>query len=295
MPSGSHSTSGGSHSSGGSSSSRSSFGGGGGSSHSSHHHFHHGRLYINGRPAGPKASIAFLVMFLILFSGMWAFGGFMIGAQRQQALNKVKADYEYYQNMIDFAKQNNSPTTQYIITGTVTGKFLSEYNNKWYLSYSFQSAGGQKYHGETYAIYSQSDVSNIIPNVTTIQLAADSYIITETTDTINMDYENTTLNDDGYYVSIKNSMLSPQILCFVVAGGSAILFISMIVKEVKNLKNKNSFAETLTNNNQSLNSETSNKTETTMQSSSQANYCVYCCSEVPEGKSKCPNCGARIK
>ena len=312
MPSGSHRTSGGSHSSGGSrassgfsssrssssrsssgfSSSRSSSSRVGGSSTRSYHsgrHYHRGGgVYINGRQMGPIGTIIFYFVFLILFSGMWAVGGFVIGNQRQEELNKIKEDYAYYQNMITVAKQNNTPDEQYIITGTVTGKFLSDYANKWYLTYSFSGQGGATYNGETYAIYSRSDVANIIPNVTTIQLAADSPVITANTDTVNMDYENTTLNDDGYYLEAKKSLLFPQILCFVVAGGSAILFISLIVKSIKNLKSGESSNEKLTSNADKLGNE--NNTE---QAAKQQKYCDYCCSEIPQGKSKCPNCGAR--
>jgi len=280
MPSGSHRTSGGSHSSGGSSSSGSSFGGGG------HHHggYHHGRVrggfYVNGRRMGPVGTIIFLSFFTLFFSGMWLFGAIFITAQRNKELEKVEMDYIYYQDMISFAEEHEDEG--YIIEGTVTGKFLSEYEDKWYLTYSFEGSYSGVYMGETYAIYTYEEAKNFIPNVTKILLAADSNIITATTDTVNIDYKNTTLEDDGYYIHMKSSMLVPQIICFAVAGGSAILFVSLIIAEVKKLKNGTT-----------VNPDNSPVFTPNISEDQRPTFCQYCGAKIQSRNSRCPNCGAK--
>ena len=297
MPSGSHRSSGGSHSSGGSSrssssssrssSSYSSYSRRYSNSHTGWHHEHyHGGVVINGIHAGPIGTIIFYVLFLIFFSGAWTAGGFIMGSVRKANIEKAKQDYTYYQNMIEFAEYQRDVNNDdsYIITGIVTGKFLSEYENKWYLEYSFTSNNGYStYFGETRVIYDFNDIKNIIPNVTTIELAADSPIITSTTDTVNIDYKYTTLEDDGYYIEAKKEMIVPLVVCFVVGFGSAALFIFLIIKEVKKLKARTP-------------QESSNGTAVPeLNTEYKKSYCVYCGSEIAENKRKCSNCGAKIE
>ena len=283
MPSGSHRTSGGSHSSGGSfSSSRSSSSGGSGSFG---RNYHRGpRVYVNGIPMGPVGSLVMYFVFLFIFMPAFTFAGIMMLNINKKELAEVEQDYIYYQDMIDFAKENNSPTTKYIITGTITGKFASEYEGKWYLEYSFKSSyGSTAFYGETHAIYDYEDVKNIVPNVTTIQLAADSYIITSSTDTVNMDYEYTTLEDDGYYLSLKNGSNKLFAILFICVGlGCGALFIYLIVKGFKNIKKPNTEETEIPS---------YNKIEPEIKE--KPSYCNYCGAVVPVGRSRCPSCGAK--
>ena len=291
MPSGSHRSSGGSHRSGGSSSSRSSFGGSSSRTSMSSRsrmggHRRRGgtHLHINGHSMGPVGSIIFYTIFMLVFCGAWMFAGVFIGIQRTDTLHKIETDYIYYQNMIDYAlDQQELGNDGFIIEGTVTGKFLSEYADKWYLTYSFKGTYGGVFAGETYAIYDLEDVKSIIPNKTKISLAADSDIITSTTDTVNIDYKNTTLEDDGYYLENKKSSLFPQILCISISIGCTALFIALIVKEVKFIKNGK---------NQN-NSTDESSTEKQPKVEQKASYCNYCGTTIPAGKNKCPNCGAK--
>lgn len=288
MPSGSHSTSGGSHSSGGSSfGGGSSFSGGhrGGGWHHGRGPYRRGRVYVNGRELGPLGSIIFFAVFLVIFCGIWLAVGAVMLVTRQKNLEKCEADYKYYQNMILVAEQaKKNGDSGFFVTGIVTGKFKSEYKNKWYLSYDFPANRVVSYPGETYAIYDFEDVKNIIPNETTILLVADSRKLTSTTDTIEYSYKNTTLEDDGYYLETKTSNIPVVILCFVVGIGCGILFISQIIKNAKELKelapskNKDD-APSLT-----LESSTPNK-----------KYCAYCGNENNATSKRCSSCGARLE
>lgn len=293
MPSGSHRTSGGSHRSGGtrSSSSRSSVSSSRRTSTSHHRVSHHrgwrrGGVHINGHELGPVGSIIFFVCFLIFFSGAWLFAGIMLNNQRTAELKVVENDYIYYQDMITFAEQKQREgDSRFIIEGTITGKFESEYNNKWYLTYEFEyllfpntsSTLTDTVSGETYAVYNYEDIRSITPG-STILLATYDAVLSENTDTVNIDYKNTKLEDDGYYLHIKNGDMFPQILCFAVAGGSALLFIFLIFKQVKNLKGGSG--------------NEIDEPQTEKSTPSLTKECPYCGATMASSKSKCPNCSA---
>ena len=109
-------------------------------------------------------------------------------------------------------------------------------------------------------------------------LATYDEVLTSETDTVNIDYKNYKLEDDGYYLEVKNSNMFPQILCFAVGIGSAALFIFLIVKEIKGGKDSKIAATA----------------EVENQPQSLTNNCPYCGTTTSSNKHTCPNCGADI-
>lgn len=216
MPSGSHS---GSHGGGGGSH----FGGGSSSGGSGGGRRRYGRSYGGHRTIifFGRGGVASVFSALAIFALVVAIVCTMVASGNKSSLKHIETDYLYYQDMIDdaYAKQAKGDSS-YLVDGIIKSKFQSDTCDKWYVTYYFLDKDGEKVDGYTYSIYTWDQVRGLDAGEI-IKLAVDSNPITQDTDSINVDYKNTTLEDDGEYVEIlkiRNIMKTVAISLYIVAG-----------------------------------------------------------------------------
>jgi hypothetical protein len=224
MPSGSHSGGhgggGGSHFSGRGSSSR---GGGGGRRYGRGG----GRFFFG---YGQATSIFFI---LFVFALMAAIAFSSIAGLSKEKVGIIEADYMYYQDIIEDANESaESGDTSYIVEGTVVSKKQNTDTEKWYVTYYFLDGDGHKVYGYTYSVYTWDVVKDMDPG-DTILLAVDSNPITQDTDSINLDYADMTLEDDGEYVVYLNNYKTYNTLSIVLYVASAMLIVVGIIARKK--------------------------------------------------------------
>jgi hypothetical protein len=226
MPSGSHSGSrgggGGSHFGGGSSSGSS----GGGRWHGRPHGRHVSIVFFGRRVSSAFVALAVFALFLAIVCTLGVSGD-------KSYLQQIESDYMYYQDMIDDAYDKQIlGDSSYLVDGVIISKFQSDTCDKWYVTYYFLDKDGEKVDGYTYSIYTWNQVKDMDPG-DIIKLAVDSNPITQDTDSINVDYKYTTLEDDGEYAQLlkkRKIMKTAAISLYIVAGA---LFISSIIKGSK--------------------------------------------------------------
>lgn len=278
MPSGSHGGGGGSHGGGGFGGSH--FGGGSGGSHfgGSYYHgpkrpgrapimFHYfywgGTRYVIENDERAKIRSKIFSVFVMLFIMLCCL--FVIFASISN-VNKIKKDYLYYQEMITYAEEH----PEYFITGKVQSKFYNEDAGKWYLTYYFYTDESVRVDGYTFSIYSDAEVSQFHSG-DDIQLAVDSIPLTTETDSINYDYKNKSLSDDGEYTKAVSGITIPIIVEFALVGILVFLIIS-VVRDYKKLAKKVD-----ENGNADL---------------KYKYICTYCGGKLKEDDKSCPHCGS---
>lgn len=273
MPSGSHGGGhGGSHGGG--------FGGGGG-------HFGHGRstggITFRPRPIRiwffghhyyvpvektstiRKLFIAFVLFLIFGFLAMFS----MFNAQKQ--MNLIEDDHDYYCNLVRYAILH--PDFQK--TGKITGRFENRTCRKWYLTYSLQTDNGQTLEGYTYSLYSNDEIFEFEIG-SEIQLAVDTKVVTLSTDSINMDYLDIPIENDGEYVLANGLKKISMIFMIIMFCLSATCLGFGIFKMKKGMK---------------LNELEKEKASSTFVEEN-VKRCPYCGSKRNPEDSKCQNCGA---
>lgn len=272
MPSGSHGGGGGSHGGG--------FGGGShfGSGHRSSGSSSRGptpiRFWFFGHhyyvPAGKTSAIRglFTAFFVLILFGFMSILG-LIAAKDQ--VEKIEDDNTYYISMISYATAH----PDYQMTGKITGKFRNDDCGKWYLTYSLETNDGQTLEGYTYSVYSINEIEQFVVG-DDILLAVDSIPVTMRTDSINMDYINIPLDNDGEYIGAKNSKRTAMIMVIACFGASVVVAILTFIKAKKSMK---------------LNELEKEKASSLPQDEG-VKRCKYCGSKQNPEDTKCPNCGA---
>ena len=285
MPSGSHS---GGHGGGGSH-----FGGGGssGGSHGGGSFGGRNRGYRNGRTVyyfGRGYNRCYMYGgAYTAFSLLRAIGIFMLvigvvilftlsGYNSQ--LKNIKADYLYYQDMISDAEEHlANGDDSYFVDGVVISKFKNSGCDKWYITYYFLDKDGKRVEGYTYSIYTWEQVKDM-DNGDIIKLAVDSKPITQDTDSVNVDYKDTSLMDDGEYAKIvrhKKNTRNASIILISIAVGLIAISIIVRVKASKKVLNDDQDSD---------------------QSSGNGYRRCACCDRYLEpGETICKDCGARVK
>lgn len=181
-------------------------------------------------------------------------------------VNKIKKDYLYYQDMIAYAEEH----PDYMITGKIQTKYYNEDAGKWYLTYYFYTAEDVRVDGYTYSIYNDSQIKSFHSG-DNIQLAVDSIPLTTETDSINYDYKNTTLWDDGEYTNAVSGIAISVVVEITLLGVMVFLIIS-VVKDYKKLAKKVD---------ENGNAEIKYKY-----------ICTYCGGKLTEDDKSCPHCGS---
>lgn len=283
MPSGSHMTSGGSHFHGGGASHS------GSSSHSSSStHVQSGPMFIwLGRrrvqvPARYSFLMAFIPFLFIVALCLLLVGGFSLQSNLSQ-LRKIEADRSYYLSMIEYAEEN----PEYVVTGTIYDVYYNEDCDRWFFMYEipYTNSDGSLF-GETFCVYSQYEIARFHIS-DAIQIAVNSPTITETTDSIPMDYKNIPLEKDGEFLQTMTSRnVSIGLIC---GGGAAFLLIvalaSLLVVKVK-AEERNKSTSPIVSGQENKKPSQSGK----RQPHKTANF------DDPFAKDyfKCPNCGADV-
>ena len=272
MPSGSHGGSRGGHSFGGARSGRSS-----GfkltSINRNHTYYQRDRYHLFGRSHYVRSSryyrtsklgslISFLVFALIVCGAL-----FFI---QQSQVNQIKNDQLYYFNMIETADSN-----QYLVA-EVTNQFLGE-GGKYYITYKLEVNGNDLWYedGYTYSIYTAEEASRIFRSGE-ILIVVDRLPLTSRTDSINADYMDFELSDDGSYVEasrLRNIAFTIGVIIIFALVGSLAYY-------VKNMSLQQTYEDP--------HDYFTHKDA----KSHEAEYCLYCGSFMSKKDIKCPHCGS---
>lgn len=284
MPSGSHSGSSGSHSSGGSS-----FGGGsnnGGFSFGGSNRpprpirtpfRRHGTvLFIQSNKLTSVISLVFVSLFIALFGFLIAFAA---TSSVKKDIAKIEIDYTYYQDMIEYAEAH----TGYVRNGKIIDKFKLEDSEYWYLTYSLDTDDGKTLEGYTFSVYKWDQVKNYHVG-DDILIAVNSNPVTLATDSINVEYKNTTLNDDGEYVKAQKDLKTFPIIGGAMIGVAVVILVVGIVVFKKNLELEKAKIEEDKRHNEV--EEKSKRTKTS---------CPYCGAKNDISANKCSSCGGSLK
>lgn len=278
MPSGSRGGGGGSH-----------FGGGGGGSRGGSHFsggssarnyrprgIRHGRsvVFLGGKNSGKYMyswadSLCSILIVILFFVGSSFAIAFMAIPSIDADIRIIENDYEYYQTMIDYAELH----PEYIIEGTVINPYYNEDADKWYVAYYFYTSYGVENRGYTFSIYTAEEAASFHAG-DTILLAVNELPLTGYTDSINMDYKDMPIEQDGEYVTClngKNNAIIFGTISGIVTFG---IIVALIVIRKKTIKIDDQ----------------PTKTQATTKSTKR--YCPYCGSTISAKAEKCKNCGA---
>ena len=286
MPSGSHRTSGGSHRSGGSRSSggsfsRTSFGGSRGGHMGPRPPFrmHFGtRVYV----FGGKLSLFFPFILFALFAII--ISSTLVSSQKQFVKN-IKVDYFYYHQMILDAEAN----PELMKEAEVTDRFYNEEIGRWYYFYELETHNGSTLEGETYAIYTNEQIS-LIRVGDKIKVAVNSAKVTLFTDSVPIDFKNFKYQDSAEYIQARKSLTGYRIfnvLFWIVEVG---LVSGMILYMVKTKKR-----EDLEKQVEQDRAQEKHELETEAIKKELDWRCEYCGNKNKASDSKCENCGAGKK
>ena len=229
-----------------------------------------------------KASVAVrLLSILFLVAIIALFVAFGVRSNAGTQISIIEQDYAYYQSMVDRAEQNSA----YKTTGWITGSGYNPTAGKYYLTYSFLAQDGSEVEGETFAVYTAEEI-NAFEIYDPIELAVNSQVITFMTDSMPMDYAEMSIEQDGeytHYIGQRKGATTGLIVCAVLGGGAII--IAVIVAIANKQKEDEKSAQTIQ----------TNQSNNTIGSAQTSNVCAYCGSELAEGVTKCPSCGAKRK
>ena len=223
------------------------------------------------------SALLWLGIFMALFFGVVFLGS--ENANTAVVMADYQHDYDYYQAMISYAEEN----PEYMLTtgATITDRFIGKGGNKYYLTYKFYTSDTHRIvEGYTYTTYTLDDLKKPefqVGQTIVLALNCKNTEITSATDSIDINYKNTTLWDDDDFVTDYNSAKGFRIFAIV----SLVVGISCIVAAVTLfiVYSKKDNGET---------------TETTVSTKERKEYCKYCGTLLKSGASKCDNCGASI-
>lgn len=286
MPSGSHGGSSGSHSSGGSSfgGGGSSFGGGSGRSmppSPMHFRWRGNRYYISG---GKASTIRLFFIFgaFLMFLCLACVASFF---SAKQDIQKIVTDQAYYINMIEYAEEH----PEYQKEGEITGRFYKEDVDRWYITYSLPTMAGGTLKGYTFSVYSTEDMRKSEFQVgTKIILAVDNPHVNILTDSINMEYKNIPLENDGEYLQAIRSRNSSIIFACIFGAVSITLIVIGFSKIKKEAQNEDDLGKAF-----SSSDTVAGKILGSQNEEQKPKHCIYCGNYVGDEEKKCPSCGSR--
>lgn len=306
MPSGSRSRSGGGGhfgSSSRSSSSRSSWGGGGSSWGRGPRHYHHGtHVHVHSRGSFLAPFIAFAMFFIFIGIMCFAFPVDIEALKRKKGL--IEADFAYYQKLVTDAKEDSSLQ----INAKVKDVWYDEDYDAYYITYWFTI--GTKTYGladndehYTFHIYKHDPSTHSDPigngdpydlypidSGDTFPIAINTRDTNSSVDSVNMDYEHTTLEHDYQYKDLCGRINNPhhQTIVGVVATCIGVTIITIgIVLAVKRAKNQK--AEEIANSGNPA------AAAAGVAPTPKENKCDYCGCVIKAGETSCRRCGAARK
>lgn len=210
------------------------------------------------------------LMFLsyLCFFGIFVFlvaNSFFFGAKND--LQKIKDDYSYYGLIIENAE--NQPSK--IVVGNYIGCQYSDTAKKYCIKYTF-SYNGTSHNGYSFYVYTKQECMAMGE---TIQIAVGNITAEGEPDSIEMTFKGKTLEDDGEYVYTLNSYNKTKVFLIssgVVTGG---LFAGIILLSALSFKKDEESEE-----------------KSDVIEEKKVRRCSFCNSEIREGITSCPYCGA---
>lgn len=202
------------------------------------------------------------------------------GLSYKDDMKLIKEEHSYYCSVIDYAEAN----TDYLIDGVIMGKVLNTDCNKYYIRYYFTSYSGKRIENTTFSIYTKEQADAFISGAT-IKLAVDSLPLTLQTDSINVDYKNSKLTDDGEYVKAEKKFKTFTTVSVSIGVVSVIILITGIVVRAKatNRKGEDEYEE-----------QSSTPSTTPTQEFNTQKFCCYCGGRI-NSSIYCPYCGEKQK
>lgn len=258
-----------------------------GSSYSSSRSSRGGFIYIGGGRRYHDASAVTvrssgwiaLIIAMVFFAIISFFIGGIFNAQKRfadTAIQSYDEEYDYYQNMIDNAKEKD-----YIIKATVTDAIKDFDTDKYYITYKFTHNGVTVSNGHSFSIYSIQQASDLV-QLGEIDIAVAGIPITSLTDSVPMDYEDFDKTQEGRYIGAYN-LLNESNTAVIIAYSLSVLFLGImifaIVKYKKAMANQSNESITISSESKGV-----EKIKT----------CSYCGTASNPENGKCPNCGASI-
>ncbi len=206
------------------------------------------------------ASILFIIMLLIFIT-------------QQSHINQIRADQDYYFKMIE-----NADHDQYMI-GTVSGMFIGD-AGKYYISYNLENNGRKLWpeDGYTYMIYSKAEADAIVLS-RTLEIVVEYLPLTSDTDSINADYMDYDLSDDGTYINATRlrmaSIIIGTISLATLVGSIIYYYKTSISYKISDSEKSKYLKSTLENDHEK-----------------DVEYCINCGSVMDLYDGKCPSCGS---
>lgn len=295
-------------------------------SHNSNGNFHGFAFFrprhyhIFGRPVFISSGIQTLISSLLLFALLTLFLAFSSGSATTRAKDEIndckdyisiiETDAEYYNNLIQTAKTNNT-TDDYYITQAYFGNTVYEYYSSnpknigvyeaftddgiiWYfIVYEYTNdVTNTKQIGTTYTQYSSSMYTGFGGTIEIAYTKTGSQwysINTDYTLEENRDYilakEDLTDAENWHKECIKNTIIHSLICASIIA-----VIVLIITYKYKKAKTENELNQQKT---KAEIAEAQAKAEQEKKRASQINRkCTYCGSIVPDTATKCPGCGS---
>ncbi len=235
----------------------------------------HGGRYVT-------SGIFSLLQVMLTFAFLMVFFGIILASSASPSgvQRDYQHDYDYYQNMIAYAETDPN----YLLTtgAVITDRFMGKGGNKYYLTYRFYTSGPSHIavDGYTYTTYTLEDLKKPELQVgQTIVLALNcrNDQITTSTDSIDIQYKNTTLWDDDDFVHDYKTAKTTQTVGIVVIVVGLLLGAGAIALFI--IKSKKDDGD---------------ESSTTVTTKVSKEYCKYCGTLLKPGSVKCDNCGASL-
>ncbi len=257
------------------------------------HGWHHPHvMFFFGRPvymsAGRTGASSILGVFIVLAIIAAVFLG--IGwSSYNEDLDVIRADYAYYYNMAAEAAENEE-YQEWATVDRIEAYDLG--SGKYCIYYHFYTSSGYKVDGFSFYVYSHADATNLKKDgEVLLALDTPNDAIVATTDSIPLDYMNTSLEDDAEYLDYLSTRDGFRKATYIAIGITAAL---IVVAVLIPLTAKKATAEQIAENKKG---DSSNSTSTTTDSQDTKDVgvwrCRYCNMLNDGSKHHCDGCGAQ--
>lgn len=230
-------------------------------------HISGGRKYTYSTTTLRASASLTVFIFIALFIAIISISNLVINVN---AMNTIIYDRHYYINMIEFAEKN--PT--FMRDAIVTDYEQSLTSDAYYIIYMIDG----RVEGYSYSVYTEEEARALLSQ--TIKVAVNSFILSDETDSIPVDYKNKSIESDGEYVVARSNK---KIFLVMTALSLSIFVILIVITVIIQVKGK-----------QYIDGQEANST---IENSSLSKKTViikfeYCGTILNEAQSSCPNCGA---
>ena len=245
------------------------------------------RYYVSNGVSSGMSIMSFFAICLIAIGIILLNLGYTVAADNKQAIQTIEQDYAKYQSFV--TRATNNP--DYKTTANVIAKERYKSSDKYCLRYEFKDKNGQMVEGYTFYTYTEAEANEAFM-LDELEIALDTLNtkITQLTDSVDMHYGQTTLEDDAEYLYLiskdvkgieRGFKLGGY---FALLGGIALIVVSIVIYYKKRkLYEENQKAQEVA------------KKEAEEAAKPKSKFCVYCGSKISEQDKKCSSCGASVR